>query len=906
MALAKAYDPKLYEADIYKLWEDSGLFAPSGHGEPYSIILPPPNATGQLHLGHVIMVALEDCLIRYQRMRGRSALWLPGTDHAAIATNAVIERELDDEGKTKHDIGREPFLKRLGEYVENSRGTIRAQVRAMGASLDWSRERYTMEPAMNRVVSEVFIKMYNDGLIYRGHRIVNWDPKLETTVSDDELDRKEEQTTFYTFRYGPFEIGTARPETKFGDKYVVMHPDDKRYANYKHGQTFEADWLNGKVKATVIKDDAVDPKFGTGVMTITPWHDALDFEIAERHQLEKEQIIGLDGKLLPVAGEFAGTPIEEARPKVVEKLRAKGLLVGEKADYTHNIALNSRGGGVIEPQIMLQWFIDVNKPAVSWKGRHRSLKEVMRMVVEDGDVRILPARFNKTYYYWIDNLRDWCVSRQIWWGHRIPAWYKPVPGDRSQESGASAKRKKLAPNSELPTPAESTDEVYVGHEPPQDKKSKAEWKQDEDTLDTWFSSAMWTWSTLIDRELAGSGRYDLAHLLKHSPDFHRFHPTNMLETGYDILFFWVARMILMTTYATGQVPFRDVYLHGLVRTRDGRKMSKSHPDTVIDPLEVIPKYGADALRLAMTVGQSPGSDIRLYDEKIAGQRNFCNKLWNVARFVIAGLPEGYRPSPPKPASVAEHWINARLQKAVEQVSRQLDGYRFSDAAHTVYRLLWDDFADWYVEVAKKQPNADVLVYGLETILKLSHPFVPFVSEAVWQQLPHRKSLLMGETWPEPQKVSPKDAAEFEEVKSMISEIRNITTELQLGESRLYHKGSDLLRRHGDIVTALSGVKEVQEVEAGHGLHLTTTRDESWLDIEEQVARSHLFRLIQRREQQLDYVTQLGKRLENKAYLKNAPRELVEQSRRSLDEAKTQMKKLNEQIESLERELRLYG
>jgi valyl-tRNA synthetase len=543
--------------------------------------MPPPNETGTLHVGHALGITLQDIMARHARQQGKDVLLLPGTDHAALATNAIIEKRLAEQGTDKHQIGREEFLRITKEFVGNSRETINSQVRAMGASCDWGRARYTLDEALTRCVNEVFVKMYKDGLIYRGHRIVNWDPNLETTVSDDEVIHKEEQGKFYTLQYGPFQIGTARPETKFGDKYVVMHPDDERYKQYKHGDSFEAEWINGPVTATVIKDGAVDPAFGTGVMTITPWHDTTDFEIAERHGLEKEQIIDFSGKMLPIAGEFAGTKIEEARPKIVDKLQQKGLLVSIDDNYLHNVATNSRGGGLIEPQIKLQWFVDVNRPAVQWKGQLRSLKEVMRAVVEDGDIKITPKRFGRLYYHWIDNLRDWNISRQIWWGHRIPIWYKD-------------------------------DEIYTGVRPPEGQG----WEQDPDTLDTWFSSALWTWSTLVKPELAGDFSLSLEDLLRLSPDFKAYHPTSVMETGWDILFFWVARMILATTYATGQIPFRYVYLHGLVRAEDGRKMSKSDPETIIDPLEVIPEYGADALRLALVSGVNAGQDMRLGYGKI--------------------------------------------------------------------------------------------------------------------------------------------------------------------------------------------------------------------------------------------------------------------------------------------------
>ncbi len=484
--LEKAYDPQATEDRIYQMWEESGAFKadPTSAKEPFTISMPPPNATGQLHLGHAVMLALQDIFIRYNRMQGKEVLWLPGTDHAGIAVNALMEKQLSKEGTNKHKVGRDAFLQRTKEFVEGSRDTIRGQVRKMGSSCDWSRERYTFEPALNRLVNEVFVKMHDDGLVYRGHRIVNWDPKLQTTISDDEMEYIEETAPFYTFQYGPFQIGTSRPETKFGDKYVVMHPEDERYLQYKHGDTFACEWINGPVRATIIKDSAVDPHFGTGVMTITPWHDHTDFEIAERHGLEKKQVIGFDGKLLEIAGEFAGKNIDDARPLIAEKLKSKGLLVKVDEAYVHNKAVSQRGGGTVEPQIKLQWFVDVNKKVVQWNGQLMSPKEVMHEVVHGGSITIIPDRFDRTYFHWIDNLRDWCISRQIWWGHRVPAWYRG-------------------------------EETYAGMTAPEGEG----WVQDEDTLDTWFSSALWTWSTLIDAKKALDPSVSFQDLLKQSPDF---------------------------------------------------------------------------------------------------------------------------------------------------------------------------------------------------------------------------------------------------------------------------------------------------------------------------------------------------------------------------------------------------
>ncbi len=773
--LEKAYNASSVEDRIYQSWEKSGAFHANVKSakDSFTISMPPPNATGQLHLGHAVMLALEDIFTRFARMRGKEALWVPGTDHAAIATEAVVIKKLQKEKKMKDpraQLGREALLTEIRDFVEASKNTIRGQVRKMGSSCDWSREAYTMEPTLNRCVNEVFASMYKDGLIYRGHRIVNWDPKLQTTVSDDEIEYEERTEAFYTFQYGPFQISTSRPETKFGDKYVVMHPDDERYAKYKHGDTLTLEWINGPTTATIIKDKAVDPAFGTGVMTITPWHDHIDFDIAERHKLDKEQVIGFDGKLLPIAGEFSGMHITDAREKIVEKLKNKGLLVSIKADYAHNVALSQRGKGVIEPQIKEQWFIDVNKRVVHWKRRTLSLKEVMQEVVHTKQVRIIPDRFEKIYFQWIDNLRDWCISRQVWWGHRVPVWYRDEEGSR---------------------------DIHVGAHPPEEirnKKQENSWIQDPDTLDTWFSSALWTWSTLIDKKLAADPALTFREILLQSPDFLKFHPTDVMETGYDILFFWVARMILMTTYVTGsipeleygQVPFDTVYLHGLVRTRDGRKMSKSDPETMIDPLDMIGKYGADALRMSMIVGQSPGADFRLYEEKIEGYRNFVNKLWNASRFILMQCEEAKE----DPASItnfeattlADKALCHALQQLIRDVTKGIEEYRLSEVGEKLYAFVWEFFCDWYLELSKGpstssgQANLGLLIHALRTILTLLHPYCPFVTEELWASVKTSKdSMLIGQEWPNPEQYGshPEAFADMQTLIAAISGIRKL-------------------------------------------------------------------------------------------------------------------------------------
>ncbi len=863
MQLPKVYEPGQYEDDIYALWEKSGAFKadPTSDKERFSIAMPPPNETGTLSLGHA-MYTLQDIMARYQRLRGKDVLWLPGTDHAALPVNALIEKQLAEEGTNKHEVGREAFLDRTREFVANSRGTMVSQMRALGFSADWSRQRYTLDDTLNRCVNETFVKMYKSGLIYRGARIVNWDPNLETTVSDDEVEHIEEKSKFYTFKYGPFHIGTARPETKFGDKYVVMHPDDKRYAKYKHGDTFETEWINGKITATIIKDESVDPEFGTGVMTITPWHSQVDFELAEKYDLDKEQIIDFHGNLLPVAEEFAGMHISEARDKIVDKLKAKGLLVGIDENYVHSIAINDRGKGVIEPQVKMQWWVDVNKPAVEWKGKTCSLKEVMQDTVRSGDIHIVPDRFDKVYFSWIDNLRDWCISRQIWWGHRIPVWYRQN--------------------------TDGQEEVFAGMEPPTDQSEGwHEWEQDPDTLDTWFSSALWTWSTLIDPEVASDYSLSLEEVLKRSPDFQAYHPTTVMETGWDIIFFWVARMILATTYMTGEVPFKTVYLHGMVRAEDGKKMSKSRPESIVDPKEVIAEYGTDALRMGLIMGVAPGQDMNWSRGRIEASRNLCNKLWNIARFIEDKLDgdEGERHTA-EPKTMADHWMLSKLQQSKEKIGSDLDNFRFSEAYDRLYHFIWDDFADWYIEASKADINPGLLAYSLESILKLAHPFAPFVTETIWQTLKwNEDTLLMSSNWPEPRTFDVKAAKAFDDIMAIVTEIRFIGGSVGVTKPVLYYNDTGLIHDNVGLISKLANLEAIKRVSAGSGLQLTSSKQPAWLDLENTVIAGFVKQLADRLAATKKSIAMLEGRLANESYVSKAPKELIHETREQLKAAK---------------------
>ena len=722
MALDKHWEASTHERAIYARWESSGAFVADAASAkpPFTIAMPPPNATGTLHLGHSIMLAIEDAMIRWRRMAGDEALWIPGTDHAAIATESVVIQKLQQEGLVdpRSELGREALVGRIADFVDASRATIRSQIRAMGSSCDWSRERYTMDPALNRCVNEVFARMFADGLIYRGPRIVNWDPHLQTTVSDDEIYHETRRAKFYTMRYGPFLVGTSRPETKLGDTAVAVHPDDERYKQHV-GQTYEVPWPKGPtITVKVVADESVDPAFGTGCLGVTPAHSTIDFEIAQRHDLPMIQIIGEDGRMTAAAGpHYAGLTVEACRKAFTAELEAAGLLA-EVKDYDQQISLCYRSKQPIEPLPKEQWFIDVNKAAVDWKGRRQSLREVMRDAVASGDVRILPEHEERKYFHWIDNLRDWCISRQIWWGHRIPVWTR----------GA---------------------ETHVGHVPP----AGDGWIQDEDTLDTWFSSALWTWSTLVDPALCEDPALDLAAILAGSPEFQRFHPTSVMETGYDILFFWVARMILATTYATGQIPFQTVYLHGLILDRDGEKMSKSKPETSLDPLDTIAEHGADVLRLSLLLGNAPGKDLRLSEERLTGCKRLINKLWNATKLVLMTLGDE-RPTgvPASAAHPVNAWMLAHVDRLIEQMERRMRGWHFGDAAESLRTAFWGEFCDTYLEAIKVPELADlpetkqVLHHALRTYLALFHPFMPFVTEHLWQEL-GGEGMLIRAAWP---------------------------------------------------------------------------------------------------------------------------------------------------------------
>lgn len=813
--LPKAYEPQTVEDRIYKAWMDAGLFNPDAYPEsnnPFCIIMPPPNATGKLHTGHALGYAIEDLMVRYHRMKGEKTLWLPGTDHASIASQNKVEKILAKEGITRHDLGREQFLERVSSYVEQSRSDIGRQGRLLGASCDWSRERYTLEPAMTRAVRTMFVKMYEDELIYRGIRIVNWCPRCMSTLADDEVEHKEREGSLYYIKY-PIKntdqfitVATTRPETMFGDVAIAVHPNDERYKQYI-GNAVIIPLANREVP--IIADEYVDMAFGTGALKITPAHDPNDFEIGKKYNLSILRIINDEGNLNFDVLRKEGydttliQPFEEmerfaARDAVGMELQKAGYLEKQE-EHVSTVGLCYRCDSIIEPLTSLQWFINVNKQV---KGRNESLKDMGLRAVRSKAIQIIPERFEKHYFHWTENLRDWCISRQIWFGHQIPVSYCLTTNGGCGETIVTI---------EQPLKCPKCNNTNLTHE--------------EDTLDTWFSSGMWTFSSLGWPEAV---EYKDGAITKKG-DLATFHPTSVLECGYDILTFWVSRMILMTEYALAEVPFKTVYLHGMVLDKDGRKMSKSREETAIDPMDMIQKYGADALRLSLLTGVTPGNNIRLYEEKIETSRNFVNKFWNVSRYVLTFTADEEETK--GDYTLADQWIISKLNRLIGDISHAIEHYEFSRAAEMLRAFTWDDFADWYIEVSKVEGGKRTLLLSiLEVLLVLWHPLIPFVTEEIYRlalpSFPHsepaRPSLLMVRSWPHANTNAVDDRIEkdFETLKTIIQTIRNARAEnhIPAGEEIdviIYtpHRGA-FITPHINVINRLTRAHQITIQEVG--------------------------------------------------------------------------------------------
>ncbi|HXU87435.1 MAG TPA: valine--tRNA ligase [Methylomirabilota bacterium] len=738
-AISDRYEPAAVEERWYPIWEERGYFRadPASSKKPYSIVIPPPNVTGSLHIGHGLNNTLQDVMIRMKRMDGFNALWQPGTDHAGIATQVVVERQLAAEGKRKEDLGRAEFVRRVWQWKDESGGTIIRQLKRLGASCDWSRLRFTMDEGLSRAVREVFVRLWDDKLIFRDDYIVNWCPRCETVLSDLEVDREERDAEFVYIKYGPLTLGTVRPETKLGDTGLAVHPKDKRYRQYV-GQTLDIPSVDGTVTVRVVADEAVDPKFGTGVIKVTPGHDPTDFEIGRRHGLPVKTVIGFDGKMTAAAGKYAGMDRFEARKQIVEDMKALGL-IDRIEPYRHAVGLCYRCKTVVEPLVSKQWYVNV-KP----------LAQEAIKAVRAGKIKIIPRGWTKTYYHWMDNIRPWPISRQLWWGHQIPAWYC------ERDGSIHVSRTDLTSCPDCGSPV----------------------RRDPDVLDTWFSSGLWPFSTL--------GWPD------DTPYLRTFYPTSLLVTSFDIIFFWVARMAMFGLYVMKQVPFHDVYIHALVRDAEGQKMSKSKGN-VVDPLELMTKYGTDAFRFTLVALAAQGRDIRLSDERVEGYRNFANKLWNAARLVLSNL-DGYDAAAGRRGKpdLAARWIDSRLQATIGAVRAHLKAYRFNDAAGAIYQFVWGEFCDWYLEIAKldlyraddptrRVATQHALVSTLETTLRLLHPFMPFITEEIWQRLPHEGESIMIAPYPKVvrRRVDPEAEREMAVVMGIVAAIRNIRGEMRV-------------------------------------------------------------------------------------------------------------------------------
>jgi len=874
--LPKIYEPSKYEKSIYNKWLKSGYFNPDNLDLPdnaptYTITLPPPNITDKLHLGHSAMLAIEDLLIRYHRMKGYRTLWVPGTDHAAIATQNVVEKKLlKEQDKSRHDLGREKFLEKVWEFLKETQIIILDQTKKMGSSLDWDRNSFTLDEQRVKAVKQMFINMYEAGVIYRGERIVNWCPRCHSTLADDEIEYKGQKTIFYTFKYSkdfPFAISTTRPETKLGDTAIAINPKDERYKKYI-GKIYDVDFVGIKLKLKIIADRHVDMNFGTGALGVTPAHSMADWQMAEKNNLEIIKVINENGKINNNFQEYSNKTVEKARTMIVKKLKEDNLLEKEE-EIENNLSICYRCGTAIEPLPSKQWFINVNKKLKRLE--NKSLKEKAIEAVKDKSIKFIPNRFEKRYIDWMENLHDWCISRQIWFGHRIPVWYR---------------HKIQIKNSKF------NNDVYVGIKPPKGD----DWIQDEDSLDTWFSSGMWTFSTLGWPDNFKDG--------KKICDLQKFHPTQVLDTGYDILTLWVSRMIMMSLFALQEIPFENVYLHGMVLDEYGKKMSKSKGNG-INPIDMIEKYGTDAIRLALLIGSTPGNDVKISEEKIAGFRNLVNKIWNISRFVLGNIVEaklhiGSLASTNK-LTLADEWILSKFKKLIKQINDDLDNYRFSQAGEILRDFTWNDFADWYLEASKfkkSRETENILIFVLKNLLKLWHPFIPFVTEKIWEELGSDK-LLMIEKWPKPSYKN-YDLNNFNLIKDIIISIRNIRAENKVAPSRkikaiLFAKNNKYLIDNKELIkrmkTGISNLEIKEKKENIQDAIKTVVGDvEIYLleVIDKEKEKENIKKKIKKKKK---IIANIEKKLSNKQFIEQAPKKIVNQEKDKLILRKKELKKL---------------
>jgi valyl-tRNA synthetase len=849
MKLPKVYEPKEYESDIYALWEQSGSFMPKNRGAKgkFSMVFPLPNANGNLHLGHALTNAIHDILTRYHRMKGEAALYLPGADHAGFETWVVYEKELNKQGKTRFDYSREELYQQVWDFVQLNKTNFESQFRALGASCDWTRFTFTLDDKVVKTAYATFKRMWDDKLIYRGERLVNFCTFHGTSFSDIEVIYKDVPGHLWHIRYpltdgsGSLTVATTRPETMLGDVAVAVHPKDERY-QAMIGKTVKLPLTQREIP--VIADEMVDIKFGTGAVKITPAHDPNDFDVAGRHDLPMITVIDHEGNMThDVPPSYRGMAVDSTRQLVVEDLKELGFLEKEEA-YNHSVGHCYKCGTVIQPLLREQWFVDM-KPLAT-----RAIK-----ALRAGEIAFFPESKRDQSITYLKNIKDWNISRQIAWGIPIPAFQNiDDPDDWLYDERV-------------------TEETI--------RAGKHTYRRDPDVFDTWFSSGQWPFVTLDYPD--GS-------------DYKQFYPLDLMETGFDILYQWVCRMIMLGLYVTDDVPFRSVYLHGLVLDPKGQKMSKSKGN-VVDPMPVISQFGSDALRMGLITGQTPGNNQPFVESKVIAARNFCNKLWNIARYVEDRAGENFRSKEnPTPGTSADHWILHKLNYTTEEVARLLELYRFSEAYELVYHFVWDDFADWYIEVSKVSPNKDVMMSVLDATLRIAHPFAPFVTETIWQTLKAHEEgdLLITSAWPKPVKVSEEAANTFENIKTIVSEIRYIKGELRLKDLKLYHSGEAFLNQHAELIKSLARLEGVEEVRDGYGLHLTQTKYRCWLDVDQETAHHFLDQLKAKEDDYTKAIEQLETRLANKDYVKNAPKNIVDETKAQLEETKSLLEKVSEE------------
>ena len=849
MKLAKTYNPNEYEPNIYAMWESAGVFRPKGEGTPYSIVMPPPNANGNLHVGHALGSALQDILVRYHRMKGDDAVFIPGADHAGFETWVVYERELEKQGKTRFDYSRDELYAQVWDFVDKKRGDMELQLRALGVGADWEDMVFTLDPKVVETVYGTFNKLWQDGLVYRGERIVNYCTKHQTSFADIEVVHKTEKSKLWRIAYplldhiGEIIVATTRPETLLGDTAIAVNPADERYKKLIGTKALLP--LVGR-EIPIIADEYVDASYGTGAVKITPAHDPNDFEMGQRHGLPVEQVIGFDGRMTNVPAPFDGLTTTEARQRVLEALEREELRRGEE-ELEHSVGHCYKCDTVIEPMVKEQWFISM-----------RPLADAAIAAIERGDVTFTPANKGEVVIKYLREIKDWNVSRQIPWGIPIPAFQSTTdPSDWIFNTNVNEK------------------EIVV---------NGTTYRREEDTLDTWFSSGQWPFITtdyLQDGPLA------------------KFYPNAVMETAGDILFFWVARMMMLGLYCTGQVPFRHVYLHGLVLDEHGQKMSKSKGN-VINPMEVISQYGSDALRMGIIASRSAAQPQAFNTGKVVAARNFCNKLWNIARSIEAEEGATQPVHVPTPQSMADHWIIRQLSRAGETMEQQLAQYRFAEAAETLYHTVWDDVADWYIEAAKVEQHADMLVWVLDTCLRLAHPFAPFVTETIWQSLSWHNDLLAAARYPQAEEYNELQAAEFGRLKRLVTEARYVTSELPGNERyTLLYMDDALVADNAELVRRLAGLAAVEHTDVARGLRLAASGRDAWLDVSDKTLYEHQTNLEKRLVVARNDAAKLESRLANERYTSQAPTHLVEESRQQLASKQALIERLVKELQVIE-------